>query len=70
MKHRSDTPQIDWPDTTAMVYRSEAFFEDIEEALEGLDRPPAPGWHPLERLVATLPLLCVFMPVVDAYLLH
>jgi hypothetical protein len=62
----SDTPQIDWPDTTAMVYRSEAFAED----LEGLDLPPAPGWHPLERLVATLPLLCVFMPVVDAYLLH
>ncbi|MFT7775405.1 hypothetical protein [Roseateles sp.] len=54
----------DWPDAQAITYRSEAFAEDLE------DQPAqsAPGWHPLERLIAALPLLCVFAPVADAYL--
>lgn len=66
MNYRSDNPSTDWPDTLAITYRSEAFAEDLED----LPMPPAPGWHPLERLVAALPLLCVFAPVFDAYLRH
>lgn len=69
MTHRSDTPPIDWPDTSAIVYRSEAFAEDLDDT-EGLDLPPAPGWPPLERLVVAVPLLCIFAPVVDAWFLH
>lgn len=64
MNYRSDNPATDWPDTMAVIYRSEAFAEDLED----LDAPPAPGWHPLERLVASLPLLCLLAPVADAYL--
>ena len=64
MNYRSDNPSTDWPDTLFVSYRSEAFAEDLED----LPTPPAPGWHPLERLVAALPLLCVFAPVFDAYL--
>jgi hypothetical protein len=63
MNYRSDNPLTDWPDTMAVAYRSEAFAEDLED----LPAAPAPGWHPLERLVAALPLLCVFAPVFDAY---
>jgi hypothetical protein len=66
MNYRSDNPATDWPETMAICYRSEAFAEDLDE-LDDLD-PPAPGWHPLERLVATLPLLCIFAPVADAFL--
>lgn len=62
MNYRSDNPQTDWPDTMAVLYRSEAFAEDLE------DLPAPPAWHPLERLVAAVPLLCVFAPVADAYL--
>ena len=65
MNYRSDNPSTDWPDTMAVIYRSEAFAEDLDDLT-----PPAPGWHPLERLVATLPLLCVLAPVVDAWFLH
>jgi len=64
MNYRSDNPQTDWPDTMAVIYRSEAFAEDLED----LDNPPAPAWHPLERLVAVLPLLCLLAPVADAYM--
>lgn len=63
MHYRSDNPHTDWPQTMAVIYRSEAFAEDLED-----DTPPANGWHPLERLVAALPLLCVLAPVADAYL--
>ena len=67
MNYRSDNPHTDWPETMAMTYRSEAFAEDLVDL-------PAPasavGWHPLERLVAALPLLCVFAPVFDAYARH
>jgi hypothetical protein len=63
MNYRSDNPATDWPETVFVSYRSEAFAEDLDD----LD-PPAAGWHPLERLVAALPLLCVFAPVADAYL--
>ena len=63
MNYRSDNPSTDWPDTMAIIYRSEAFAEDLED----LPNPPAPSWHPLERLVAAVPLLCVFAPVFDAY---
>jgi hypothetical protein len=64
MNYRSDNPHTDWPETMAVIYRSEAFAEDLEDS----DETPAPGWHPLERLVAALPLLCIFLPVADAYL--
>lgn len=66
MNYRSDNPHTDWPDTLAITYRSEAFAEDL------LDTPaPAPSsWHPLERLVAAVPLLCVFAPVFDAFVRH
>lgn len=63
MNYRSDNPDTDWPDTMAVIYRSEAFAEDLDDFVE-----PAPAWHPLERLVAALPLLCVLAPVADAYL--
>ncbi|WP_156391672.1 MULTISPECIES: hypothetical protein [unclassified Roseateles] len=63
MNYRSDNPATDWPDTFFVNYRSEAFAEDLEDAGEA----PALGWHPLERLVAALPLLCIFAPVADAY---
>ena len=62
MNYRSDNPDTDWPETMAVIYRSEAFAEDLEEFVA-----PTPAWHPLERLVAALPLLCVFAPVFDAY---
>ena len=65
MNYRSDNPHTDWPETMAIVYRSEAFAEDLAE---DDDTRPAPGWHLLERLVAALPLLCIFAPVADAYL--
>lgn len=65
MNYRSDNPATDWPETMAVVYRSEAFAEDL---VDDMYTQPAPGWHPLERLVAALPLLCVFLPVADAYL--
>jgi len=66
MNYRSDNPHTDWPETMAVIYRSEAFPEDLDEP--DTSNLPAPGWHPLERLVATLPLLCLMAPVVDAYL--
>ena len=64
MNYRSDTPDTDWPETMAVIYRSEAFAEDLEDS----DEAPAPSWHPLERLVAAVPLLCIFAPVADAYI--
>jgi hypothetical protein len=63
MHYRSDNPLTDWPETMAVIYRSEAFAEDLEDS----PAEPEPGWHPLERLVASLPLLCVLAPVADAY---
>jgi hypothetical protein len=63
MNFRSDNPHTDWPETMVALYRSEAFAEDLDEHHEA----PA-AWHPLERLVAALPLLCIFAPVADAYL--
>lgn len=65
MNYRSDNPAADWPETMAVIYRSEAFAEDLDD---DTCTQPASGWHPLERLVAALPLLCVFLPVADAYL--
>lgn len=65
MNYRSDNPATDWPETMAIVYRSEAFAEDLDD---DRDTQPTAGWHPLERLVAALPLLCIFLPVADAYL--
>lgn len=62
MNYRSDNPTTDWPDTMAVTYRSEAFAEDLEDLT-----PPAAGWRPLDMLLAALPLLCVFAPVVDAW---
>jgi len=64
MNYRSDNPSTDWPDTMAVIYRSEAFAEDLDD----LPAPPPLAWHPLERLVAAVPLLCVFAPVFDAYM--
>ena len=64
MNYRSDNPQTDWPDTMAVIYRSEAFAEDLDDFVEA----PAPRQHPLAQLFAVLPLLCVFAPVADAYL--
>lgn len=65
MNYRSDNPHTDWQDTMFVHYhRSEAFAEDLEDLAE----VPAPEWHPLERLVAALPLLCILAPVADAYL--
>ena len=58
MNYRSDNAE-----TLVLTYRSEAFAEDLDDIA-----PPAAGWHPLERLVAALPLLCIFAPVADAYL--
>lgn len=63
MNYRSDNPLTDWPDTLVVTYRSEAFAEDLDDT----PAPPAAGWHPLERFVAALPLLCVFAPVCDAF---
>ena len=60
----SNASLTDRPDTLAFLYRSEGFAEDLED----LAPQPVAGWHPLERLVATLPLLCIFAPVLDAYL--
>ena len=65
MHYRSDNPQTNWPEIMAVSYRSEAFPEDLEE----LGTPPT-GWRLLERLIAALPLICVFAPVADAYLVH
>jgi hypothetical protein len=65
MNYRSDNPHTNWPETTAVVYRSEAFAEDLVEP-----RQPTAGWSLLERLLAALPLICVFAPVADAYLVH
>ncbi|MBI3350559.1 MAG: hypothetical protein HY020_25600 [Burkholderiales bacterium] len=65
MNYRSDNPHTDWPETMAVTYRSEAFAEDLEDGA-----PDAPRWHLLERLLAALPLLCLFAPVADAYLIH
>ncbi|MDR7269273.1 hypothetical protein J2X20_001902 [Pelomonas saccharophila] len=65
MHYRSDNPLTDWPDTLLVGYRSEAFAEDLEQV-----DPPAARWSWLERLVAVLPLLCVWAPVADAYLIH
>ncbi|WP_457420539.1 hypothetical protein [Roseateles sp. P5_E7] len=67
MNFRSDNPHTDWPETMAMIFRSEAFAEDLDDSYE-TSPAVAPGWHPLERLVAALPLLCIFAPVADAYL--
>jgi hypothetical protein len=64
MNYRSDNPFTDWPETMAVTYRSEAFAEDLED----LPAEPPLAWHPFERLVAAVPLLCVFAPVADAYL--
>jgi hypothetical protein len=63
MNDRSDNALTHWPDTMAITYRSEAFAEDLD------DQPAeaAPTWHPWERLVAAVPLLCVFAPVADAF---
>lgn len=63
MNYRSDNPHTDWPDTLFVTYRSEAFAEDLDDTAT----PPAPGWHPVERLVAAVPLLCIFAPVYDAF---
>lgn len=65
MHNRTDIPTTDWPETMAVIYRSEAFAEDLEEP-----RQPATAWRLLERLVMALPLICVFAPVADAYLIH
>lgn len=65
MHYRSDNPHTDWPETMLVGYRSEAFAEDLEHSPQ-----PAPRWNLLERLVMALPLLCVFAPVADAYLIH
>ena len=65
MKHPSDTTNTAEPEAMATAYRSEAFAEDLEAP----SRPTA-GWSLLERLVAALPLICVFAPVADAYLVH
>ncbi len=64
MNYRSDSPFTDWPETLAVPYRSEAFAEDLDDCAA----EPEAGWHPLERLVAAVPLLCVFAPVADAFL--
>lgn len=63
MNYRSDNPKTDWPQTLVVSYRSEAFAEDLEDV-----PVPSAGWHPIERIVATLPLLCLLAPVADAYL--
>ncbi|RZL35899.1 MAG: hypothetical protein EOP35_12155 [Rubrivivax sp.] len=65
MNYRSDNPHTDWPETMAVIYRSEAFAEDLDDFIE---TAPPPSWHPLERLVAVLPMLCLLAPVADAYL--
>jgi len=64
MNFRSDNLHTDWPETMVVTFRSEAFAEDLDDC----DEAPAVSWHPLERLVAVLPLLCIFLPVADAYL--
>jgi hypothetical protein len=63
MTYRSDNPHTDWPETMAVIYRSEAFAEDLDDFIE-----PTLAWHPLERLVAVLPFLCILAPAADAYL--
>ena len=63
MNYRSANAAPACPETLVLTYRSEAFAEDLDDIA-----PPAAGWHPLERLVAALPLLCIFAPVADAYL--
>jgi hypothetical protein len=65
MHYRSDNPSTDWPETMLVGSRSEAFAEDLEHA-----PAPAPRWNLLERLIMALPMLCVFAPVADAYLVH
>lgn len=65
MNFRSDNPDTDWPETMAMIFRSEAFAEDLDDSCE---TPATTAWHPLERIVAAVPLLCIFAPVADAYL--
>ncbi|KQV86786.1 MULTISPECIES: hypothetical protein [unclassified Roseateles] len=65
MHYRSDNPSTDWPETMLVGCRSEAFAEDLEHA-----PAPSPRWNLLERLIMALPLLCVFAPVADAYLIH
>lgn len=67
MNLRSDNPHTDWPETMAMVFRSEAFAEDLDDSYE-TPAGTSNAWHPLERLVAALPLLCIFAPAADAYL--
>ena len=64
MNYRSDNPNTDWPETMAVVYRSEAFAEDLDGYIT---ETPAPA-PLLERVAAALPLLCVIAPVADAYL--
>ncbi|MFG6432556.1 hypothetical protein [Roseateles sp. LYH14W] len=64
MNFRSDNPHTDWPETMVVTFRSEAFAEDLDD----WDEAPTVSSHPLERLVAALPLLCIFAPVADAYL--
>jgi hypothetical protein len=65
MRNRTDIPTTDWPEPMAVTYRSEAFAEVLEE-----QRRPATVWRLLERLFMALPLICVFAPVADAYLIH
>ena len=67
MNFRSDNLHTDWPETMVVTFRSEAFAEDLDDSYEA-SPTIAPAWHPLERLVAALPLLCIFAPVADAYL--
>lgn len=63
MNYRSDNPHTDWPETMAVIYRSEAFAEDLEEPAP----PPPASWRPMELVLAALPILCVFAPVADAW---
>ena len=65
MNYRSANAAPACPETLVLTYRSEAFAEDLEHA-----PAPAPRWNLLERLIMALPMLCVFAPVADAYLVH
>ena len=51
----------DHADVAALLYRSEAFHEDLHEDLD----EPVMGWHPLERLAVALPLLCLLALMAD-----
>ncbi len=62
MNYRSDNPHTDWPETMAVIYRSEAFAEDLDDFVQ-----PAPQWRPRDHLLAVLPMLCLLAPVADAY---